>query len=115
MTPQRTSLRFLWSLLGLAALAAGPAPAAGPVAGGNHVSLEIRFGDPQRSLAGGRIEVDAAGRTESRDIGPDDSQPFRFDIGEADAARVRVIWPDGIASKWRDVPAGAEMGIMRVD
>jgi len=43
------------------------------------------------------------------------SGPLHFGLGDAETARVRVIWPDGSVSKWRDVPVNVEIGIDRID
>jgi hypothetical protein len=39
--------------------------------------------------------------------------PVHFGLGKADAAEIRVIWPDGVASDWVDIPGNQYLDVWR--
>ena len=67
---------------------------------------------PNRNAVGAWIEVEADGRRWSREVTVGGGHaggvagPEHFGLGEAQEARARVIWPDGVASDWAALEPG---------
>lgn len=80
---------------------------------GNWVQLRLEQAAPNRDAIGAWIELRFADRTIRRETfsggGHVSGQAgwWHFGLGEADSAEIRVIWPDGEASEWESVAAGA--------
>ncbi len=88
---------------------------------GNWLKVELRQSGTNTRAVGAWIEVEAGGEVQAREITvggghvSGQSGPVHFGLGSAETARVRVIWPDGSVSKWREVPVNAEIGIDRIE
>jgi len=88
---------------------------------GNWLKVDLEQPAPNTQAVGAVIEVETGGRVQTREVtvggghAGGQSGPVHFGLGEAEGARVRVIWPDGTISKWREVPANVEIGIRRVE
>ncbi len=82
---------------------------------GAFVSLRLQQDGPNRDAIGAWIEVDIDGRVVAREvtIGGGHAGGIlgaeHFGLGEVTDLRVRVIWPDGAASDWQDIPADAHL------
>jgi enediyne biosynthesis protein E4 len=66
--------------------------------------VEVRVGDAVQSqeltIGGGHVSGHAG--------------PLHFGLGAAESAEVRIIWPDGTASEWQEVPPG-QVSILQRD
>ena len=88
---------------------------------GNWLKVDLEQSGPNTRAVGAWIEVEAGGRVQAREVtvggghAGGQALPLHFGLGEAETARVRVIWPDGTVSDWRDVPANVEIGIQRIE
>jgi hypothetical protein len=75
--------------------------------------LQIDVGQPgwNRDAVGGWIEVEIGNRTITREITIGGGHAsgelgwFHFGLGPSDEAKVRVLWPDGGASRWETLRA----------
>ncbi|MEM7271019.1 MAG: CRTAC1 family protein [Pseudomonadota bacterium] len=80
---------------------------------GGWLALKIAQSAPNRNAVGAWIEVETAAGRQSREITVGGGHVsgwagrHHFGLGEATAARVRVIWPGGTNSDWIEVEAGA--------
>ncbi|HBZ44067.1 MAG TPA: hypothetical protein DEO85_08450 [Maritimibacter sp.] len=87
--------------------------------GGHWLSVEVTGDGANRNAVGAFIEVDTGDRLHTREItvggghasGQTGAQ--HFGLGAADGARLRVIWPDGEASAWRDLRADQAITVTR--
>jgi hypothetical protein len=88
---------------------------------GNWLKVDLEQSGPNTRAVGAWVEVEAGGRVQAREVtvggghAGGQALPLHFGLGAADTARVRVIWPDGTTSDWRDVPANVEIGIQRIE
>jgi len=87
---------------------------------GNWLAVEPRQDGPNGYAVGAFLEVEADGIPgHLREItvggGHVGGQALaqHFGLGSAEAARVRVRWPDGVLSDWVDLPANRRAGIGR--
>ncbi len=80
---------------------------------GNWVALDLRQDGANRDAVGAWIELRAGTRVYAREITVGGGHaggvagPQHFGLGEVAAAQARVIWPDGAASGWVEVPVNA--------
>ncbi len=78
---------------------------------GGAVQVALRQPGGNSRAVGAWIELEAGGRTQWREVtvggghGGGTSGPAHFGIGDAEAARLRVSWPDGTRSGWITLPA----------
>ncbi|MDA5555372.1 CRTAC1 family protein [Shimia sp. MMG029] len=86
---------------------------------GSWVSLRLQNDGPNRDAVGAVIEVQAGARTYTREITVGGGHAggvagaAHFGIGDAETVKVRVIWPDGEASAWQEVPTNGHWQIKR--
>jgi hypothetical protein len=79
---------------------------------GHWLKLRLRQPAGNRDAVGARIELEAGGRRQVREVtvggGHAGGQigPQHFGLGAAPAARLRVRWPDGIYGPWHVLEAG---------
>jgi hypothetical protein len=90
-----------------------------PGAGG-FIAVTPRQEGANAFAIGAWVELrDAAGRVRTQEAtvggghGGGGLGPLHFGIGKAEAAEVRVVWPDGAASPWTRLPAGAAVELWR--
>lgn len=82
---------------------------------GRWLQIEPRAAAPNSRAVGGWVEVEAAGHVQRKEItvggghGGGKAGPLHFGLGDAETARVRVLWPDGTASAWAETPAGQRL------
>ena len=75
--------------------------------------VTVRGDDRNTGAVGAAVTVTAGGRAATKLVNPtrgylsQTELPLTFGLGEADAATVRVVWPDGVERTLKDVPAGA--------
>jgi len=91
---------------------------AGPT--GGFLSLTPRQEGANGFALGSFVEVeDTAGRRAVREVtvggghGSGTAGPVHIGLGDAEAAKVRVIWPDGTPSRWTRLPAGTAAAVWR--
>lgn len=91
-------------------------------AGGGHwIGIEPAQPAPNTGALGGWIEVRAEGRLLRREItlggghGGDSQGAWHFGLGSADAAEVRILWPDGAAGDWVRLAAGSAYRLDRME
>lgn len=83
----------------------------GPV--GNWTRIDLRQPGPNPTGIGAWVEVRTGDHLQRHEITSGGGHvsgiwgPQHFGLGEADRAEVRVVWPDGRISDWREVPANA--------
>ena len=88
---------------------------------GAWVAVSLEQPGPNRRAVGAWIEVEAEGRLWSREVTVGGGHaggvagPEHFGLGEAGAARVRVVWPDGVESDWAPLAAGRIATLRRGD
>lgn len=83
--------------------------------------VDIRLGQPvgNRLAIGAKIELDIGDRTVLREIqlggghAGGQAVPEHFGTGAATALRMRVHWPDGVASDWLPLSAGRLYEVVR--
>ncbi|MGB2201726.1 MAG: ASPIC/UnbV domain-containing protein, partial [Pseudooceanicola atlanticus] len=74
---------------------------------------------PNPDAVGAFIELETGGAIQTREVtvggGHAGGQAGwqHFGLGAAEAGRLRVIWPDGTASDWRDVVADDRVVVTR--
>ncbi|WP_299813337.1 CRTAC1 family protein [uncultured Jannaschia sp.] len=85
---------------------------------GNWLAVDLRQDGPNAFAVGAFVEIrtDAGVQTREVTVGGGHASgslvPLHFGLGTAERAELRVTWPDGSASPWSEVAAGA---IHRVD
>jgi len=87
---------------------------------GAWLEVLLRQDGPNIAALGAWIELRAgSGATQSREITVGGGHaggvlgPEHFGLGAAEAAQIRVIWPDGAASAWREVAANRSILVRR--
>ena len=79
---------------------------------GAWAGVELREDGGNTRAVGAFIEVRAGGRTQAREVtvggghASGQAGPAHFGLGAAQAAEVRVTWPDGAVSGWAALPVG---------
>ncbi len=82
-------------------------------ASGNWVQLRLQQDGANRDAIGSVIEVRRGDKTERHEIASGGGHVsgslgwLHFGLGPADAAEVRVIWPDGRVGDWQTLPAAS--------
>jgi hypothetical protein len=98
---------------------AGSGSAAGPRPMGNWLAVQPAQPGANRDAIGAWLEVSAGERTILREItiggGHAGGQlaPIHFGLGSAEAAQLRVTWPDGQMSAWLPVPVNRQVLVER--
>jgi hypothetical protein len=93
--------------------------AAAPETMGNWLALRLEQPGPNRDAIGSWIEVRTEERTQEREVTVGGGHAggqlgwIHFGLGDADAAQVRVRWPDGAAGPWLEVGANGFATIER--
>ena len=86
---------------------------------GGWLLVDLSQTGPNRDAIGAWIEVEAGGVTQHREVTVGGGHasgwlgPQHFGLGEATAARVRVIWPDGAVGAWSEVSANSRVRLLR--
>lgn len=86
---------------------------------GGFVTVSLAQAGANRDAVGAWVEVRTEAGVQRREItvgaGHMSGQlvPWHFGIGAAEAAEVRVIWPDGVASEWVTAAAGEAVTLRR--
>ena len=86
---------------------------------GNWASVDLRMQGANQFAIGAWLEVERNGANEWRErtVGGGHVSgsllPFHIGLGAAQSARLRVWWPDGVASEWTVVDAGARVVLER--
>jgi hypothetical protein len=86
---------------------------------GNWLLLDVSQDGPNRMAVGGFIEVETAQRLQTRELTVGGGHAsgiagfHHFGLGAHDAARVRVIWPDGQSGDWQEISANQIAHIRR--
>lgn len=97
----------------------GSGTAAEPEPMGNWIGVRPEQPGPNRDAIGSWIQVRSGDRTEEREmtIGGGHASGelgwIHFGLGDAEGARVRILWPGGGASPWMDVAADRFVTIER--
>jgi hypothetical protein len=79
---------------------------------GNWLALDLRQPGQNRNAVGAWVELRAAGLVQTQEItvggghGGGQAGPLHFGLGNASEVDLRVIWPDGNASRWHRAVAG---------
>ncbi len=77
---------------------------------GNWLTVDLRMPGPNTRAVGAWVEVRTASTLQTREVtvggghAGGQSGALHFGLGKADAADVRVQWPDGSRSPWMSVP-----------
>ena len=86
---------------------------------GNWLQVDVRQPEANGDAIGSWLELDLGGRVTSRELTVGGGHAggqlgwIHFGLGEATSARLRVIWPDGEASRWWTVQANQFVMIAR--
>ncbi len=86
---------------------------------GNWLSIELRQDLPNTRAVGGFLEIDTGDKVFVREItvggghAGGSAGPEHFGLGSVETVRLRVVWPDGIASDWIQVPANQNLTASR--
>lgn len=86
-------------------------PADGGIAPGNWLRVGLEQSGPNRDAVGAWLEVNTPDRTVTREVTIGGGHAsgelgwIHFGLGTSDSARVRIVWPDGEISDWRDLDA----------
>jgi enediyne biosynthesis protein E4 len=97
----------------------GSGDATRPAALGDWLAVQLEQPGPNRDAIGSWIEVKAGDRTLRREVTVGGGHVggqlgwIHFGLGAADAAQVRVQWPDGEQGPWQDVTANQFVVIER--
>ncbi|MCI4663749.1 MAG: CRTAC1 family protein [Neomegalonema sp.] len=86
----------------------------------NWLSVRLRQDGPNRAAIGAVIEIQTPdGRSQRRTLRvggghvSGSALPAHFGLGAAETARIRIRWPDGVASPWRKVAANTSILLRR--
>ncbi len=88
---------------------------------GNWLSVALLQGGGNARAVGAFVEVETLERVyvQENTVGGGhaggDAVPMHFGLGAVEDVRLRVIWPDGTASRWLDTPANKRLAITRTD
>lgn len=88
---------------------------------GHWLGVALSQPPPNRDAVGAWIEIDTGARIIAREVtvggghAGGTALPEHFGLGDAETVRLRVIWPDGVASDWLETKAGAYWQISRAD
>ena len=80
---------------------------------GRGLRVTVRGTEKNTAAVGAAVTVTAGGRAQTKLVNPtrgylsQTELPLTFGLGDAEAATVRVVWPDGAERTLNDVPAGA--------
>jgi hypothetical protein len=86
---------------------------------GNWLLLDIRQGGANPQAVGAWIELAGADTTHHREItvggghASGNASLTHIGLGPLDSVRLRVVWPDGIASAWRQIAANRIFRVQR--
>lgn len=86
---------------------------------GNWISIRLVQPAPNVNAIGAWIEVDDGHRVQARELtvggghAGGTAGPEHFGLGAMDQVRLRVIWPDGTASRWASADAGQFLNVSR--
>ena len=86
---------------------------------GNWIALRLTQPAPNVDAIGAWVEVKHGAVVTQREITSGGGHVsgqlgwVHFGLGEAEAAQVRVIWPDGAVGEWETVKAGARVMVGR--
>ena len=86
---------------------------------GNWVAVQLEQSGPNRDAIGSWIEVRFGDRTTEREVTIGGGHAsgelgwIHVGLGEADAAQIRIQWPDGSTGPWEDVAANRFVTITR--
>ena len=86
---------------------------------GNWLQVSLRQKAPNPRAVGAWIEVLVGDRMLSHEVtvggghAGGSAGPAHFGLGEATAARVRVVWPDGVAGDWKHISVNRRIEIAR--
>ncbi len=87
---------------------------------GNWLQVQLRQDGPNIAALGAWIEVESGqGRGQSREVTVGGGHvsgvlvPQHFGLGAAQSARIRVIWPDGVRSEWREIAVNQILSVTR--
>jgi hypothetical protein len=86
---------------------------------GNWIAVDPEQLGANRRAVGAWVEVEFAGTTDWREVtvggghGGGQALPQHFGLGSETSARVRVHWPDGKVSAWREVAANQSVKVRR--
>ncbi len=86
---------------------------------GNWLAVAPAQPGPNVNAVGAWIELKTGGRRQVREItvggghASGAALPEHFGLGLAASARLRVIWPDGTASGWQEIPANRQVVLRR--
>ncbi len=86
---------------------------------GNWIKVVPLQSTANQNAVGAWIEVDVSGTVQTQEVtvggGHVSGQagPSHFGLGDADNAKVRVIWPDGTIGPWSMVSAGQEVVVIK--
>lgn len=79
---------------------------------GHWLQVLPRMAGPNAFAVGAWVEVETDAGTQRQEVtvggghGGGQAGPLHFGLGAAEAARLRILWPDGTASDWAETPAG---------
>ncbi|PWJ19405.1 CRTAC1 family protein [Jannaschia seohaensis] len=86
---------------------------------GAWLAVDPRQPGGNRRAVGATVEVRTEAGTQAREVtvggghAGGSAVPLHFGLGTAEAAEIRVIWPDGTVGRWREAEAGAVLRIER--
>ena len=86
---------------------------------GNWLLVDLAGPAPNTRAIGAAIEVEAAGRTQTREItiggghAGGSAVAQHFGLGDAGSVRLRVIWPDGGTGEWQEVSGNQRITLTR--
>ena len=86
---------------------------------GHWLAVKLEQTGPNRDAVGAWIDVESDGQRTVREItvggghASGELGPVHFGLGKRTAARVRVLWPDGIQGPWHEVEADQSITIDR--
>lgn len=86
---------------------------------GNWLSIDLRQAAPNINAVGAWIEVEVDGKIYAREVTIGGGHaggiagPEHFGLGEVTHAKLRVIWPGGVASAWTDLRANQMLRVER--
>lgn len=86
---------------------------------GHWLAVQPRQDGANGFAVGAWIELRTGNRVQAREVtvggghGGGQAGPLHFGLGDAEAAEVRVVWPDGVVSDWVPVPADRVVTLRR--